>query len=265
MSSAPTPARRWVRWALAAALGLAVLAAPWFAPYDPAALSGPPLVPPAAAHWLGTNDIGQDQWSRLLYGLRTSLLIGGSVTLLSTMLSWAVGLAAGSARAAEILLMPITELLLALPGLPLYLLVVALIGPSLPHLVGVLALLSWPAFARIVRSLVIAERAAPYVEAARAIGATPRQVAQRHLLPATLAVLPTKLILTMRFAVFTEATLAFLGLGDPQAISCGTMLSTAFADPLLFSRPAWPWLVVPPALALVGLVLLVQPFAAARR
>jgi peptide/nickel transport system permease protein len=80
-------------------------------------------------------------------------------------------------------------------------------------------------------------------------------VARRHVLPATLDILPTKLILTVRFAVFTEATLAFLGLGDPAAISCGTMLSQAFNDPLLFTRPVWPWLVLPPAGVIVSLVL----------
>ncbi len=233
----------------------ALVAAPWLAPYDPLALAGLPLAPPDAAHWLGTNDVGQDLLSQLLYGVRTSLLVAGGVTLLSTALSWGIGLAAGMSRLAESLLLPVAELLLALPSLPLYLLTVTLVGPSLLHLVLVLALLSWPAFARIVRSLVLSVRAAPYVEAAQALGATPVHVLRRHLLPATLDVLPTKLILTVRFAVFTEATLAFLGLGDPSTISCGTMLNHAFDDPLLFSRPIWPWLVWPPAAAIVLLVL----------
>lgn len=91
--------------------------------------------------------------------------------------------------------------------------------------------------------------------AAWALGATRFPIARRYLLPATLDILPTKLILTVRFAVFTEATLAFLGPGDPTVISCGTMLSRAFADPLLFTRPVWPWLVLPPTLAAAGLVI----------
>jgi ABC-type dipeptide/oligopeptide/nickel transport system permease subunit len=234
---------------------IAAAGAPLLAPYDPGLLSGPPLALPSAAHLLGTNDVGQDVLSRLLYGVRTSLLIAGSVAGLSAMLSWVVGLAAGISRLAETLLMPLTELLLALPSLPLYLLTVTLVGPSLTNLVLTLALLSWPSFARIVRSLVLAVRAAPYVEAAQAMGATRLHVARRHLLPATLDVLPTKLILTVRFAVFTEATLAFLGLGDPATVSCGTILSHAFDDPLLFTRPIWPWIVLPPALAVAGLVL----------
>jgi ABC-type dipeptide/oligopeptide/nickel transport system permease subunit len=234
---------------------VAAAGAPLLAPYDPGLLTGPPLALPSAAHLLGTNDVGQDILSRLLYGVRTSLFIAGSVAGLSALLSWAVGLAAGMSRLAETLLMPLTDLLLALPSLPLYLLTVTLVGPSLTNLELTLALLSWPSFARIVRSLVLAVRAAPYVEAAQAMGATRLHVALRHLLPATLDVLPTKLILTVRFAVFTEATLAFLGLGDPATVSCGTMLSHAFDDPLLFTRPVWPWLVLPPALAVAGLVL----------
>ncbi len=240
-----------------------VVIAPWLAPYDPGALAGPPLAPPDAAHLLGTNDVGQDLWSGLLYGVRTSVLVAGSVTLLSTALSWGIGLAAGMSRAAESVLLPLAELLLALPSLPLYLLTVTLVGPSLLHLILVLALLSWPPFARIVRSLVLIVRAAPYVEAAQALGATPAHIIRHHLLPATLDVLPTKLILTVRFAVFTEATLAFLGLGDPATISCGTMLNHAFDDPLLFSRPVWPWLVLPPAAAIVLLVLLTVWFSQA--
>jgi ABC-type dipeptide/oligopeptide/nickel transport system permease subunit len=242
-------------WVVAALGGLAVLGGPLVAPYDPLGLSGPPYALPSAAHWLGTNDLGQDLFSQLLYGVRTSLLVAGSVTLLSTALSWVVGIAAGVSRPAERLLMPLVEVLLALPSLPLYLLALTLVGPSLFHLVLALALLSWPSFARIVRSVVIGVRAAPYVAAAWALGATRFHVARWHLLPATFDILPTKLILTVRFAVFTEATLAFLGLGDPAAISCGTMLGQAFNDPLLFTRPIWPWLVLPPALAIVGLVL----------
>ena len=241
--------------AVACVFVIAAAGAPLLAPYDPGLLTGPPLALPSAAHLLGTNDVGQDILSRLLYGVRTSLLIAGSVAGLSAGLSWAVGLAAGMSRLAETLLMPLTELLLALPSLPLYLLTVTLVGPSLTNLVLTLALLSWPSFARIVRSLVLAARGAPYVEAAQVMGATRLHVALHHLLPATLDVLPTKLILTVRFAVFTEATLAFLGLGDPATVSCGTMLSHAFDDPLLFTRPVWPWLVLPPALAVAGLVL----------
>jgi peptide/nickel transport system permease protein len=108
---------------------------------------------------------------------------------------------------------------------------------------------------RIVRSIVLRTRSVPYVEASRALGATGLHVLRVHLLGATLDVLPTKLTLTVRYAVFAEATLAFLGLGSGDSLGWGTMLSWAFGDPLLFARPVWPWLVLPPALATVALVL----------
>jgi len=231
------------------------LLGPLLAPYEARLPVGPPLAPPTDGYPLGTNDLGQDTLSLLIYGARTSLLVAVAVTAVSTVLSWGVGLTAGFFRPTEAPLMMLSDLLLALPSIPLYLLVVTLVGPSLQNLVLALALLSWPAFARIVRSVVIEVRSAPYVEAARSLGGTRAHVARRHLLPATLDLLPTKLILTVRFAVFAEATLAFLGLADSGSVSWGTMLSNAFDDPLLFSRPVWPWLVFPPAVAIVTLIL----------
>jgi peptide/nickel transport system permease protein len=146
-------------------------------------------------------------------------------------------------------------LLLALPGIPLYLLVVALVGPSQESVILTLGLLSWPAFARVVRAQVLGIRGQLYIDAAYAVGASPLRVAYAHVLPGTLALLPAKLVLTVRFAIFAEATLAFLGLGDPAAKSWGTMLGWAFNDPLLFARDAWLWLVLPPALSIVLVVL----------
>lgn len=245
---------------VAALLVLGILAgsallAPVLAPYDPALPTGAPLTPPGPQHLFGTNDIGQDVWSGWLWAGRASLLIALVVTLLSTGLSWSVGLAAGLWPRGEAVLMGLTDLLLALPAIPLYLLVVALIGPSQVHLMLALGLLSWPAFARVVRARVITVRREPYVEAAHALGATPLRVAIHHVAPATLELLPAKLVLTVRFALFAEATLAFLGLGDPSARSWGTMLGWAFSNPVAFVNGSWTWWVLPPALAIVAAVL----------
>jgi len=241
-----------------AVLGLliaAALSAPLIAPYDPALPVGLPLKPPGPDHLLGTNDLGQDVWSQWLWGSRASLLIAVVVTLLSTGLSWTIGLSAAMWRSGEAALTGLTDLLLALPAIPLYLLVVALIGPSQVHLMLALGLLSWPAFARVVRARLLAVRSEPYVEAARVLGASPMRVAVYHVAPATLELLPAKLVLTVRFAIFAEATLAFLGLGDPAARSWGTMLSWAFSNPLAFVNGSWTWWVLPPALAIVAAVL----------
>jgi ABC-type dipeptide/oligopeptide/nickel transport system permease subunit len=241
-----------------AVLGLLVLSAllaPVLATYDPALPSGPPLTPPGADHLLGTNDIGQDVWSQWVWGARASLLIATVVTLLSTALSWCVGLSAGLSVKGEAILVGVTDVLLALPPVPLYLLVVALIGPGQLHLMLVLGLLSWPAFARVVRARVIAVRREPYVEAARALGGSSLRVAVYHVMPATLELLPAKLVLTVRFAIFAEATLAFLGLGDPSARSWGTMLGWAFRNPLAFVDGSWTWWVLPPAVAIAAAVV----------
>ena len=245
----------WLGCALLLAFATVAAFAPLLAPYNPLLPTGDPLAAPDAGHPLGTNDLGQDVLSQLIYGARSTLIVAGLVAALSTGLSWLVGLAAGFVRGAEGPLLAVTDLLLALPTLPLSLLTLTLLGPSRRNLILLLALLSWPAFALIVRSVVLATRSAAYVEASRALGASDGHVMRRHLLPATFDVLPTKLVLTVRFAVFAETTLAFLGLGGTDATSWGTMLSWAFGDPLIFSRPVWPWLIVPPVLAIVTLIL----------
>lgn len=249
------PARFWLGCALLAGYIFVAGLAPFISPYDPRLPSGPPLAPPTGGHMLGTNDLGQDVLSHVIHGARWTIVVAVTVTALSTALSWVVGLFAGFFRPAESALMMITDLLLALPNLPLYLLVLTLIGPSQLNLIAVLALFSWPAFARIVRGMVLDARSAPFVEASRALGASPLWILRRHVLAATYAALPAKLVLTVRFAVFAETTLAFLGVNSGNAVSWGMMLNWAFSDPLLFSRPVWPWLVIPPTVAIAGLIL----------
>jgi ABC-type dipeptide/oligopeptide/nickel transport system permease subunit len=245
-----------MRLALGVLLLLAfALAAPALAPYDPKLSVASPLEPPSRAHLLGANDIGQDVLSILLWGARASLVVAVGVTALATALAWSLGIAAGLSRRAEGPILAVTDLVLALPVLPLYILLLTLVGPTLSHVVLTLGLLSWPAFCRVVRAQVIATRAAPYVEAARCLGASSVRVGRVHVLPGTLALLPANLVATVRLAVFAEATLGFLGLGDPGVTTWGAALGTAFADPLLFTTPAWTWLVVPPSAGIALLVL----------
>lgn len=245
----------WLGFALLAGFAGIAFLAPVLTPHDPRQPLALPLSAPSHDHLLGTNDLGQDILSQVIYGTRSSLIVAVSVTAISTALSWSVGLTAGFIRRLEGLLMGLTDLLLALPDLPLILLVLTLIGATQVNVIVILGLLSWPAFARVVRAIVIGARASPYVEASRALGASGAHITVRHLLPATLVALPAKFVLTMRYAVFAEATLAFLGLGAGDAIGWGTMLNQAFRDPILFSRPVWPWLVLPPTIAIVTLIL----------
>jgi ABC-type dipeptide/oligopeptide/nickel transport system permease subunit len=233
---------------------LLAIVAPGLAQYDARLSVAGPMLAPNAAHWFGTNDIGQDVLSQWLYAARSTLVIAFTVTALATGLAWSIGLLAGLNARAEMPIVAAIDLLLALPALPLYMLVLTLLGPSQTNVALMLGLLAWPAFARVVRAQVIATRDAAYVEAAQCLGASPTRIARVHILPATLLIFPAHLVLTLRFAVFTEATLAFVGLGDSSVASWGGMLAWAFANPLLFTSLAWTWLVLPPALG-IGLLL----------
>ncbi|GIW05957.1 MAG: ABC transporter permease [Dehalococcoidia bacterium] len=238
-------------------LGLFVvlgIAGPSLAPHDPRVAIGRPLQPPGGRAVLGTNDIGQDVLSEWLIGARATLIAAIGVTGISTALAWLVGVTAGLWSRAALPLTSLGDLVLALPAIPLYLLILALVGPNQATIVLTLGLLSWPAFARIVQATVREVRQAPYVEAAAALGASPVRVAVHHVVPATFGLLATKVVLTVRFAIFAEASLAFLGLGDPGAKSWGAMLGTAFNYPLLFARGAWLWWMAPPALAIIAVV-----------
>lgn len=238
-------------------LTLAALAllAPLVAPYDPRLPIGRPFEAPSATHLLGTTDIGQDVLSQCIWAVRWTLTIALVTTLISTLLSWVAGVTAGFWPRLDAPVTGLADLLLALPGVPLAMLVVTLVGPSVGAIVATLGALSWPGFARIVRAQVLVVRARPYVTASRALGATDLRLAVWHIVPGTFELLPAKIVLTVRYAVFGEATLAFLGLGDPATPSWGGMLGWAFNDPLLFTRPTWGWLVGPPALLIALTVL----------
>jgi ABC-type dipeptide/oligopeptide/nickel transport system permease subunit len=234
---------------------LVALLAGVIAPSSPHASSGDPIQPPSQAHRLGTNDLGQDLLSLLLHGARLSLIVGFLAALISTVLSGAVGVLSVLWRRGRLLLLAITDGLMAIPHLPVLVLVVALLGPGIVHLIAAMALLGWPAFARVVRSQVTGAVQREYVEAARAQGASDARVFRTCLLPEILPVLWTKFLLTVRWAILMEAVLALMGLGDPTQVSWGTILQTAFAYPLLFAGRAWLWWAFPPALAIAAITI----------
>jgi len=238
---------------LAALVAVAVLGRS-AAPYDPDQVSAAVYQPPSRLHLLGTNDLGQDVLSEVIVGSRLSLSVGVSVAVLSTALSWTMGLLSGIAPRGG-LFVAVGDLLLAVPALPLLALFVAYTGPGVLAMVITMGVLSWPAFARVIRTQVLSTKKRDYVVAALALGAGPLRIMVRHILPETVPIIVTKFVLTMRWAVLIDANLAFLGLADPGAISWGNMLNHAFRDPLLFTRRAWLWSTAPPALAIMGVVL----------
>lgn len=232
---------------------LCAILAPWIAPHDPWEF-GPAFLHPSTTHLLGTNDVGQDIFSELLYGARNSLLVGFAAALLSVSLGAVVGLVAGFRKGViDDLLMGVTDVFLVMPMLPLAILVAVYLGPSIWNLILVIGLLWWPSTARVIRSQVLSIRESGYVESARALGAGDIWIMWRHVLPNVLPLLMAKFVLTVAMAMLMDASLAFLGLGDPIAKSWGMMLRYAFLRGG-FVRELW-WWYVPPGLA-IGLCVL---------
>ena len=231
---------------------LCAVLAPWIAPHDPWQF-GPAFLRPSTTNLLGTNDVGQDIFSELLYGARNSLLVGFAAALLSVSLGTVVGLAAGFRKGLlDDLLMGVTDVFLVMPMLPLAILVSVYLGPSIWNLTLVIGLLWWPSTARVIRSQVLSIRESGYVESARALGAGDLWLMRRHVLPNVLPLLMAKFVLTVAVAMLMDASLSFLGLGDPIAKSWGMMLRYAFLRGG-FVRELW-WWYVPPGLA-IGLCI----------
>lgn len=237
-----------------AAVVVAALLAGVLAP-DPRTVAAAPISVPTARHLLGTNDLGQDLLSVWLHGARVSLIVGFLAALLSTAVSGLIGMLSVAWRPARMPLLALTDFLLAIPHLPLVVLIIALVGPGMWHLIAALTLIGWPAYARVVRAQVLVTMQRDYVEAARALGASGARILRTCLLPEVLPLLWTKFLLTVRWAILMEAVLALMGLGDATRFSWGTMLNSAFAYPLLFLGDAWLWWALPPALAIAAITL----------
>ncbi len=230
------------------------LFAPWLAPHAPAALDlDHRLAHPSAAHLFGTDELGRDTFSRIIYGARISLIVAVSVVACSLSLGLVLGGVAGyyGGWIDTFLNIFVMNAFLALPGILLAIAFVAFLGPGLFNLVLALSVGGWVGYARLVRGQVLAVREREFVEAARALGASDLRIFTRHILPNILQPLIVQSAIGMAGAVLAEATLSFLGLGiPPPAASWGSMLNDARSH--LFDSPH---LVVFPALAVMGCVL----------
>lgn len=238
-----------------AALAVVAVAAPLLAPYDPVALAGPAFARPSLTHLLGTNDVGQDLFSQLLFGARSSLGIGLAAGVVGVALGTAVGLVAGYAGGwPDRVLARIVDAVLTLPFVPLAIVVAAFLGGSVGTEVAVIVAVVWAAPARILRSQVLVSRTRGHVEAARAMGAGTPYVLRRHVLPAVLPLVVTQLVRAASAAILLEAALSFLGLGSLTRPSWGTILAYANARSA-FLTDAWPWWVLPPGVAIAATVV----------
>jgi ABC-type dipeptide/oligopeptide/nickel transport system permease subunit len=234
--------------------GLLAILAPVLAPYPPYQMDTP-LLPPGPVHPLGTNDIGQDILSELLYGARFSLVLAFVSAGLSTAAGTLLGVVAGHYRRLGFTLMRVVDLFLAIPRFPLIIFMAAFLKPGLGTLVLFFLLFGWARTARLVRSQVLGASNSEYVEAAQAVGATDWRIVRRHLLPGTLPVALVRFIVEFQHVILAESGLSFLGLGDPTVKSWGTILHHAFEYPAIFISDVWLWWALPPGLCITLVVL----------
>lgn len=234
---------------------LIALFAPLLAPYDPAARIASPFAPPGWEHPLGANDVGQDILSNLIFGARVSLLVGISSAVTATVIGTLVGLTAGySGGVVDAVLMRVVDIALSLPFLPLMIVIGVFLGPGLSTEILVISGVIWSGAARELRSQTLSVSHRDHVRAARAMGAGRWYVLRRHLLPVVFPLVIPQFVRAANVAILLEASLSFLGLGDPTAQSWGTMLFYANARSA-FLTDAWIWWVVPPGLCIAAAVL----------
>jgi len=262
MSSAAISLQRAARHNPLAAIGALLVAiffvlaifAPHIAPQDPARIDLPNrLEPPSSGHWCGTDELGRDILSRLVYGARISMLVGSSVVATSLFLGLVIGSIAGyyGGRIDRFINVVLMNAFLSFPGILIAIAFVAVRGPGILNLVLALSLGGWVGYARLVRGQVLAAREREFVEAARALGASDWRIIVRHILPNIIQPVIVQAAIGMAGAILAEATMSFLGLGvPPPTASWGSMLNDARA--YLFNAPH---LVVFPALVVMMAVL----------
>jgi peptide/nickel transport system permease protein len=228
--------------------------APWIAPQDPAHIDLPSrLMSPSAAHWFGTDELGRDILSRIIYGARISMLVGSCVVAASLTLGLIFGSIAGyyGGLTDRLLNVVVMNAFMSFPGILLAIAFVAFLGPGIFNLIFALSLGGWVGYARLVRAQVLAVREQEFVEAARALGASDLRIIARHILPNIIQPVIVQAAIGMAGAILAEATMSFLGLGvPPPTASWGTMLNDARSH--LFDSPH---LVLFPAAAVMLAVL----------
>lgn len=242
---------------MAAVIVVVAVAGPLLAPYDRGAVATSRagiLQAPDAAHWLGTDELGRDVLRQVLAGTGVSLQIGLAATLFTVLIGTVVGVLAGwFTGVVDAVLMRITDFFLVLPSLPLMIALGAIVGQSLPMIVLVIAITSWPSTARIVRSQALALREREVVARARTVGLSSPAILWQLILPGVLALVIANAVLVIAGSILAEATLSFLGLGDPARTSWGQILHNAFVSGAV-GNGYW-WYFLPPGLGIVVVVL----------
>ena len=250
--------RRWrnpIGIAGAVIVGLTILVAifaPLIAPYDPAAQGSTRLLPPSRANLMGTDELGRDTFSRVIYGSRVSLQVGVIAVTLALVIGAILGLTAGYlGGGVDALLMRFTDILFAFPGIALAIVISGLLGASRTNAMIAIGIIYAPSFARVIRGSVLSVMGEPYLESGRVIGATAPRLVRHYLLPNILAPLIVMATVYLSSAILSEAALSFLGLGtQPPEPSWGGMLNLARTYMELS-----PWMAIFPGLAIMLVVL----------
>ena len=242
---------------VAALIGLAALLAPLIAPHDPEAIVGPFAAPPSLDFWLGTDQIGRDMLSRLLYATRVSLLVGILATAISTAVGVVLGLVAGYFGGwLDMVIMRFTDMVMSFPYILLVLVAAAIFEPGLWSIILILGFVDWPGIARLVRGNVLSLRETNFVKSNIVAGMPLRHILFSEILPNTVAPILVYATSVMALSMLDEAALSFLGMGvQPPAASLGNMLNSAQSLTVLTSQP---WLWIPPGLLIVILVVAIN-------
>jgi peptide/nickel transport system permease protein len=232
-------------------VAVAVLA-PWVAPYDPTDQGAKRFLSPSTEHPMGTDSLGRDVASRLIYGTRVSLYVGLISVSIALVLGTSIGVLSGYfGGRVDSLLMRLVDMMLAFPGLVLALLIAGLLGPSLTNTMIAVGIINTPTYARVARGSLLALLSEPYIEAARSMGGTDSHIIRRHLLPNMMVPLIVLITVSLSTAILAESSLSFLGLGvQPPDPSWGGMLSNG--------RPFMeiaPWVAIFPGMAIALAVL----------
>ena len=242
-----------------AAVVIISVAGPLIFPFNSAAVantSAGVLLPPSGQHWLGTDELGRDVFREFLSAAHISLEVGLAATAISMILGAGIGIVAGYyGRLVDNLLMRLTDFFLVLPQIPLVIALAAFFGQSLGIIILVIGMTGWPTTARIVRSQTLSLRERQFITRVRSLGTPDSRILRVHILPNVMPLIFANTVLVIGGAILAEATLSFLGLGDPVQVSWGTMLHFAF-DAGAIGRGAW-WYFIPPG---VGIVIVVLAF-----
>lgn len=233
---------------------IVAVAAPWIAPFDPFYFAGEPLMKPSSTFLFGTDQVGRDIFSRVIYGTRVSLLIGLIASAMTIGLGSAVGLVSGYLGGwVDNGLMRITDLFIILPALPLMLIMASILGKGIMNIIIVITVVGWTSTARMVRSQTMSLKERPFTEASRAIGSTDLHTIARHIVPNVFPLVFANGMIAIVDAILSEAGLSFLGFGDPSSPSWGMVLH--YADAAGSTVNGYWWYIVPPGICIMLLVM----------